>query len=217
MVVSMAHDRLRRLTEYAVTDRAALDALLDEQWFGVLSTVSDGQPWAVPMLHAREGDRILLHGSTGAGALRQVASGAPAVFSVTALDALAVAPTTFESSVNYRSATVRGRLEPLPRDEQEAALDVFSERILPGRTGEVRASTRKELAATQAMALAIAEGGWLMKASGGWPATPEEAEAEPDVWSGLVPVRTVLDPPLAAPWAQDLPVPESVRRLVDGA
>jgi hypothetical protein len=28
-----------------------------------------------------------------------------------------------------------------------------------------------------------------------------------------VPVRTVLDPPVAAPWAEDLPVPESVRRL----
>ena len=54
-----------------------------------------------------------------------------------------------------------------------------------------------------------------MKASGGWPATPEEADAEPDVWSGLVPVRSVLEAPLAAPWASDLPVPASVRRLVE--
>ena len=215
--MSVPHDRLRRLTEYAVSDRAALDALLDEQWFGVLSTVSDGEPWAVPMLHARDGDRILLHGSTGAGALRHVAGGAPAVFSVTAMDALAVAPTTFESSVNYRSATVRGRLEPLPREEQEAALELFSERVLPGRTVEVRPSSRKELAASLAMALAITDGGWLMKAAGGWPATPEEADAAPDVWSGLVPVRSVLDPPLAAPWAADLPVPPSVRRLVEGS
>lgn len=215
MVVTVAHDRLRRLTEYAVSDRAALDALLDEQWFGVLSTVSDGEPWAVPMLHARDGDRILLHGSTGAGALRHVAGGAPAVFSVTALDALAVAPTTFESSVNYRSATVRGRLQPLPQADQEAALEVFSERLLPGRNAEVRESSRKELAASQAMALVITDGSWLMKAAGGWPATPEEADAEPDVWSGLVPVRTVLDAPLAAPWASDLPVPASVRDLVE--
>ncbi len=210
----MGEDRLGRLTEYAVTDRARLDALLDEQWFGILSTVADGLPWAVPMLYARDGDRILLHGSTGAGALRAVSSGAPAVLSVTALDALAVAPTTFESSVNYRSATVRGRLETLPPVERAAALDLFSERILPGRTAEVRASTRKELAASLAMALPIDEDNWLLKAAGGWPATPEEAGAEPDVWSGLVPVRTVLDPPLAAPWAADLPVPGSVRRLV---
>ena len=64
---------LHRLPEYGVTDRAALDALLDSQWAGVLSTVADGAPLAVPMLYARDGDRVLLHGSTGAGALRAVA------------------------------------------------------------------------------------------------------------------------------------------------
>ncbi|MBZ5741260.1 pyridoxamine 5'-phosphate oxidase family protein [Nocardioides mangrovi] len=209
-------DRLNRLAEYGVTERAALDELLDSQWAGVLSTVVGGQPLAVPMLYARDGDRVLLHGSTGAGALRAVAAGAPAVFTVFAVDALAVAPTTFESSVNYRSATIRGRLVTLPDDEREATLDRFSEVILPGRTTEVRPSSRKELAASLAMALPIADGGWLLKVSGGWPATPEEADADPDVWSGLVPVRTVLDPPLAAPWAEDLPVPESVRRLSAG-
>ena len=209
-------DRLNRLKEYGVTDRAVLDELLDSQWFGVLSTVADGQPWAVPMLYARDGDRVLLHGSTGAGALRAVASGAPAVLTVTALDALAVAPTTFESSVNYRSATIRGRLQELSPTERAAALDRFSEVILPGRIDEVRESTRKELAASLAMALPIEDGAWLLKAAGGWPATPEEAEADDDVWSGLVPVRTVLDPPLAAPWSEHLPVPPSVRRLTDG-
>ena len=217
MVVTVAHDRLRRLTEYAVSDRAVLDDLLDSQWFGVLSTVADGHPWPVPMLYARDGDRVLLHGSTGAGALRAVAAGSPAVLTVTALDALAVAPTTFESSVNYRSATVRGRLEELSDAERAAALDLFSEVILPGRTTEVRASTRKELAASLAVGLPIVDGSWLLKASGGWPATPEEAESDDDVWSGLVPVRTVLDPPRAAPWSEHLPVPPSVRRLTGDA
>ncbi|MFC4785815.1 pyridoxamine 5'-phosphate oxidase family protein [Nocardioides sp. MAHUQ-72] len=202
---------LNRFPEYGVTDRAALDELLDSQWAGVLSTVADGEPLAVPMLYARDGDRVLLHGSTGAGALRRVAAGAPAVLTVFALDALAVAPTTFESSVNYRSATIRGVLTVV--DATEPALDTFSEKLMPGRTSEVRPSTRKELAATQALALPIASDNWLLKVTDGWPATPEEAGAEPDVWSGLVPVRTVLDPPLPAPWAADLPVPPSVQRL----
>jgi uncharacterized protein len=205
---------LNRYAELGVTDRRALDALLDAQWAGVLSCVADGEPLAVPMLFARDGDRVLLHGSTGAGALRHVAAGSPAVLTVFALDALVVAPTTFESSVNYRSATVRGRLAPV--DDVEAALDVFSERLLPGRTGEVRPPTRKELAATMTLALPIVDGGWLLKVADEWPATPEEAGADPSVWSGLVPVRQVLGAPVAAPWAEDLPVPPSVRRLVEG-
>ena len=206
---------LNRLPEHGVTDRAALDALLDSQWAGVLSTVVDGAPLAVPLLYARDGDRVLLHGSTGAGALRAVAAGAPAVLTVFALDALVVAPTTFESSVNYRSATIRGALSVVDLDEP--ALDRFSETLLPGRTAEVRASTRKELASTLTLALPIVEGGWLLKVSADGPATPEEAGAEPDVWSGVVPVRTVLGEPVAAPGAEHLPVPASVRRLTAGS
>jgi nitroimidazol reductase NimA-like FMN-containing flavoprotein (pyridoxamine 5'-phosphate oxidase superfamily) len=206
-------DRLRRFPEQGVTDRAALDALLDSQWMGVLSCVADGLPLAVPMLYARDGDRLLLHGSTGAGTLRRVTAGAPAVLTVVALDALVVAPTTFESSVNYRSATVRGALETLDDEARAAALDAFSEVLLPGRTGEVRAPNRKELAATLALALPIRPDGWLLKVADDWPATPAEADAEEDVWSGLVPMRTVLDPPVAAPWAADLPVPPSVLGL----
>ena len=206
-------DRLRRFPEQGVTDRDALDALLDSQWAGVLSCVADGLPLAVPMLYARDGDRLLLHGSTGAGALRQVAAGAPAVLTVFALDALVVAPTTFESSVNYRSATVRGPLETLGAGARAAALDVFSEVLVPGRTGEVRRPNRKELAATLALSLPIRPDGWLLKVADDWPATPAEADADDDVWSGVVPVRTVLDPPVPAPWAADLPVPPSVLGL----
>ena len=192
-----------------MTDRAALDAFLDSQWAGVLSTVAGGEPVAVPLLYARDRDRVLVHGSTGAGALRTVAAGAPAVFTVFAVDALVVAPTTFESSVNYRSATIRGALARV----DDTALDVFSESLIPGRTSEVRASTRKELARTMALSLPIGADNWVLKVADDWPATPEEAGAEPDVWSGLVPVRTVLDPPVAAPWSVDLPVPPSVRGL----
>lgn len=207
--------RLHRLTEYGVPERAALDALLDSQWAGVLSTVVAGEPLAVPMLYARDGDRILLHGSTGAGALRQVAANAPAVLTVFVTDALVVAPTTFESSVNYRSATVRGPLVTLSPAEQEAALDRFSEVIIPGRTAEVRASNRKEVAATLAMALPIEADNWLLKINASPPATPQEADADPGVWSGLVAVRPSYGDPEPAPWATHLPVPASVRRLVE--
>lgn len=204
---------LNRFPELGVQDRAALDALLDSEWAGVLCCAVDGEPLAVPMLYARDGDRVLLHGSTGAGALRQVAAGASAVLTVFTVDALVVAPTTFESSVNYRSATVRGRLSPV--GDRQAALDLFSEVILPGRIDEVRRPTRKELAATQVLSLPIADGNWLLKVASEWPATPEEAGADPGVWSGVVPVRSVLDRPVPAPWASDLPVPPSVRRLLE--
>ena len=206
--------RLGRLAERGRTERAALDALLDEVLAGTLSTVVDGRPWVVPMLFARDGDRILLHGSTGAGALRQVAAGAPAALCVMSVDGLVVAHTTFESSANYRSAVVTGELTPLAEPERRAALALISERLIPGRTAEVRASTRREEAATLAMALPITPGRWLLKERSGGPSVPEE---ETDAWSGVVPFRVVAGEPVPSAWSAEAgtPVPASVHGLVE--
>ncbi len=204
--------RIRRLPERSRTDRTELDTVLDASAFGVLATVVDGMPWAVPILHARIGDRILLHGSTGAGALRHVAAGAPASFCVTLLDGIVLADNLFNSSANYRSAVVRGHLEPLRGEEAESALAALSDALIPGRSAEVRRSTRKELAATLTVALPIDDGQWTVKVRS---APPSEGDANPDVWAGVVPLRTVADAPIAAPWvAADVPLPPSVRRLV---
>ncbi len=206
-------ERLTRKPERALADRAALDALLDELLAGTLSTVVDGRPWVVPMLFARDGDRILLHGSTGAGALRQVAAGAPAALSVVAVDGLVVAHTTFESSANYRSAVLHGELVTLADAERERALDLISERLVPGRTSEVRPMTRREQSATLAMALPITDGRWVLKARTGGPGEPDE---ETTAWTGVVPFRTVAGDPEPAPHAtaSGAPVPASVRALV---
>ncbi|MGG5258414.1 DUF1272 domain-containing protein [Phycicoccus avicenniae] len=207
-------ERLTRKPERGTSDRADLDALLDEVLAGTLSTVVDGRPWCVPMLFARDGDRILLHGSTGAGALRQVAAGAPAALTVVSVDGMVVAHTTFESSANYRSAVVHGELVTLDDADRERALDALSERLVPGRTSEVRPMTRREQAATLAMALPITDGRWVLKARSGGPGDPDE---ETTAWTGVVPFRTVAGSPEPAPHAlaAGAPVPASVLGLVE--
>ncbi|MGL4178838.1 MAG: pyridoxamine 5'-phosphate oxidase family protein [Dermatophilaceae bacterium] len=206
-------ERLTRYTDRGVPDRAALDAVLDEAMHGTLATVVDGRPLVVPMFFARDRDRVLVHGSTGAGALRRVAAGAPAAFAVTILDGLVVAHSTFESSANYRSAVLYGELLTLSDAEQARALEVLSDRLIPGRVAEVGESTRKELAATLAMALPITDGRWLLKTRSGGPTPPD---APTDAWCGVVPLRTVAGEPEPAGWSVDagIEVPDSVRALV---
>ncbi len=207
-------ERLRRKPERGASDRAELDSLLDEVLAGTLSTVVDGRPWVVPMLFARDGDRVLLHGSTGAGALRQVAAGAPAVLSVTVVDGLVVAHTTFDSSANYRSAVIHGELTDLTGSDRARALTRISERLVPGRTSEVRPSTAKEEAATLAMALPITDGRWVLKVRSGGPTPPDE---DPEgAWCGVVPLRVVAGEPEPAPWTVEagVPVPRSVGDFV---
>lgn len=75
---------------------------------------------------------------------------------------------------------------------------------------------RKELAATSVCLLDIVEGGWLYKSRSGGPADAAASDAlDHPSWAGLVPVRTGYGPPQPAPWV-DQPMPESVRRLLDG-
>jgi nitroimidazol reductase NimA-like FMN-containing flavoprotein (pyridoxamine 5'-phosphate oxidase superfamily) len=105
---------------------------------------------------ARDGEHLLVHGSTGGGfALRAAAERATVAFSVTALDGLVFARSFFDSSMNYRSAVVYGVLEPVDGERADAALLALSERLMPGRSAEVRAITRKETAATRVLRLAL--------------------------------------------------------------
>ncbi len=205
-------ESLTRYPERGSDERTLLDALLDEVLVATVSTVVDGEPWTVPTLFARDGDRILIHGSTGAGLMRHLASGAPATVTVFQLDALVVADSAFDSSANYRSAVLRGNFEPVPADEADGALWALTNRLLPARQDEVRQNLPKELAATLVLALPITDGQWIFKSRSGPASGPDEVA--PSTWVGVVPVQTVFGEPVADDRVPaDVAVPASVQRL----
>ena len=216
MIMSSRIDRGRtaitRLPEYASADREALDRLLDEQIMGHVGLVRpDGYPVVLPTAIARDGDRLLLHGSTGSPWMRAAASGAPVCVQVTAADAIIVARSAFESSLRYRSAVLFGVCESLDGEQKQAALDVLTEHLIPGRTREVRRPTAKELAATLVLALPIAE--WSLKVSDGWSEDPE-SDIAGDAWAGVLPIVTGYGEPAAAPDLRPgIAVPASVSQL----
>jgi nitroimidazol reductase NimA-like FMN-containing flavoprotein (pyridoxamine 5'-phosphate oxidase superfamily) len=209
--VRVPDTRITRLPEKGVTDRAQLDALLDEEYVGHVGLVRDGHPVVVPTAVARDRDRLLVHGSTGAGWMRALADGADACVTVTSLHGLVVARSTFESSMHYRSAVLFGRFTPLDGADKEAVLDVVVDKLLPGRRAEVRPSTAKELAATLVLAMPIET--WSLKVSDGWPDDPP-SDVEGDAWAGVVPLRLTPGQPQSAPDLRPgIPVPPSVHRL----
>ena len=214
--MTLRRDQISRHRERARSERAELDAVLDAgHHVGTLSTVADGRPWVVPMLYGRAGDRVLLHGSVGAGALRHVAAGAPAALCVMHIDAWVYAHTLFDSSANYRSAVVHGRLIALSGDEAAQALTQISECLTPGRSAEVPFHTKKELAATTALAMDIIEGQWTVKIRDAGPGEPEPGEAESGLWAGVLPIVTGYGEPVtAARLPADTPVSPSVLKVM---
>ena len=216
--MTLSLNQINRHRERARSDRADLDAVLDAgDHVGSLSTVVDGRPWVVPMLYGRAGDRVLLHGSVGAGALRHVAAGAPAALCVTHLDGWVYGHTLFDSSANYRSAVVHGALVQLAGDEAVAALTAISDRLLPGRSAEVPPHTKKQVAATTALAMDITEGEWTVKIRAGDPSEPEE-DVDPGLWTGVLPVTAAYrSPQPAGRVAPGTPVPPSILSILRDA
>ena len=205
---------ITRLSEKSSTDRVALDALLDDARIGHVGVVADGHPVVIPTAIARDGDRVLLHGSTGSGWMRLVASGADACLTVTALEGLVVARSAFESSMHYRSAVLFGRCTPVADDAKLHALDRLTEAMLAGRSAEVRRPSARELASTLVLALPIER--WSLKISDKWPEDPTE-DIDGDAWAGVVPMRTTYGPPLDAPDLRaGIPRPASVEAVVSG-
>jgi uncharacterized protein len=208
---------IRRLSERQTTDRDALFALLDDELVGHLAAVVDGAPVVVPMGFARDGEHLLVHGSTGGGfALRAASARSTVAFAVTALDGLVFARSLFDSSMNYRSAVVYGVLEPVDDERADAALLALSERLMPGRSAEVRATPRKEIAATRVLRLALDD--VVMKArAAGASEDPDDGE-DHTVWAGVVPLERAWGAPEPSPLTSaDAPTPNSVLALTTGS
>ncbi len=207
---STSRTRVRRIPEKSVGDRAVLHAVLDAGLVAhVAVTDDDGQPYVLPVAYARDGERVLFHGSTGSRLFRLLADGRPTCLTVTLLDGLVLARSAFESSMHYRGAMVLGRAEVLDETAAEAALRTISDHLLPGRWDDIRPPSRKELAATLVLALPLQE--TSVKVSDG---PPDDAAEDLDrpVWGGHVPIREQFGTPVPDARGAVHPVPDYVRR-----
>lgn len=207
--------RVHRHPERSQADRAALHAVLDEGLLCHLALVRDGTPVVLPVVYGRQDDTLYLHGSTGSRAFRALAGGAALSLAVTLLDGLVLARSATHSSMNYRSAVVFGRAtEVTGEDTKRAALKVVTEHLAPGRWAEVRPVTRKELAGTLVLALALDEAS--VKVRTGPPADDPE-DLDLPIWAGVLPLSVTTARPFPDPTLRPgIPVPPSVTGWMPG-
>jgi nitroimidazol reductase NimA-like FMN-containing flavoprotein (pyridoxamine 5'-phosphate oxidase superfamily) len=185
-------------------EREAIHAVLDEALICHLGYVVDGAPVVVPTIHARHGDVLYLHGSTGARVARLANGGIPVTVVVTVVDALVLARSQFHHSMNYRSVAVHGVAQLVTDpDERATALATVVEHVAPGRSAESRPGDRQELAATAVLRLPLDEA--VLKQRNG-PVDDDEPDHALPHWAGLLPVRTTFGTPQPAPEI-DRPLP----------
>jgi nitroimidazol reductase NimA-like FMN-containing flavoprotein (pyridoxamine 5'-phosphate oxidase superfamily) len=189
--------RVRRLPKRAAYDRATIHAILDEALVAHLGFVHNGQPFVIPTLHARIGERLYVHGSSASRMLGSLGTGVPACVTVTLLDGLVLARSAFHHSVNYRSVVLLGTAVAVTDDaEKVAALRAFTEHMVAGRWDDVRPPTSQELKATSVLYLPLDEASAKVRTG---PPSDDEEDYALEAWAGVVPLGLQAGAPVDDP------------------
>jgi hypothetical protein len=163
---------------------AVADSILDEAIVSHVGTVAPaGHPVVIPTLHARAGEWLYIHGSAASPTLRR-AGRAEICLTATLIDGLVLARSAVHHSVNYRSVVVFGQAQQVGDAEGKcAALEAFTEKLVPGRWGDARLPTAQELKGTAVLRLPLVEASAKVRTGG--PLDDDEDYALP-VWAGTV-------------------------------
>lgn len=182
--------KLQRLPKRGSYDRELIYQILDEAFICHVGFTVDNQPFVIPTAYARVGDKLLIHGSHVSRMMRAVmAQKVDVCVTVTLVDGLVLARSAFHHSMNYRSVAIFGKASVMKGEEEKlAALQAFTEHILPGRWNDVRPPTKNELNVTTVLSLPLEEASAKIRAGG---PVDDAEDYEMNVWAGVVPLKLV--------------------------
>lgn len=192
-----ATNRVKRKHERGHYDHATVHALLDAAALCHVAYVIDGQPICMPTLFWREGSRLYWHGSSASRMLRNLAKGEPACLTVTHFDSIVLARSGMNHSADYRSVMAFGkvRLVEDPTEKQQA-LTMMVDRLVPGRTAQLRPSTTQEIKATSVVMMDIEKASAKIRAKG---VADDEEDYDFPTYAERLPVQTVIGSPEPCP------------------
>jgi uncharacterized protein len=204
--------RVRRNPKKGRYERETVESILDRGLVAHVAFVDDGEPVCIPMLYARVGDNLYIHGLRASRATRLLAAGAPACLTVILLHGLVLARSAFEHSANYESVVAFGRFEEIDAAAKRLdALAAFTDKLLPGRFSEVRSPNAKEMKGTMVLAMPIDQVSAKVRYG---PRDDDDSEdATLDVWAGELPIVTTFAEPVPSPGLRPgIPLPASLRK-----
>jgi uncharacterized protein len=206
-------NQLVRHPERGYYDRETVYRIIDEALMCHVGFIQDGLPFVIPTLHARDGDRLLLHGSSASRMIKHVGGGNAACVAITLVDGLVLARSVFNHSVNYRSVLVFGHGEVITEPQAKLhALNRFMERQLPGRWADVREPNEQEVKATGVVAIPLTTASAKVRVG---PPIDEPDDVGLPVWAGVLPLFQTVGQPVAAPdGPAERPVPDYLEAFV---
>ena len=202
---------LCRIPNRGSRDLDAINRILDAGFLAHVGVCVGGQPFVIPTLYGREGERLYLHGSAASRMLRELETGIPACVTVTLVDGLVLSRSAFDHSMNYRSIVAFGTARKVVDPEQKVrSLRVISEHLIAGRWADVRGPSEKELKATTVLEFSIEEASSKVRNG---PPLDDESDYGLPVWAGVLPLEIKSRPPIPDDkLVEGITLPDYVRR-----
>ncbi len=190
-------NKLKRYPNRGDYDKETVFAILDEALICHVGFVAENQPYVIPTIHARLGDKLILHGAAANRMLNHIAAGNSLCVTVTLVDGLVLARSVFHSSMNYRSAVLFGHGRLIDDDKEKLeAFEALTEHVARGRWNDARKPTQKEMNVTTVVAMEIESASAKIRTG---PPSDEEEDYSLPIWAGVVPLQIQAMPPVNDP------------------
>lgn len=186
--------KIRRIPKRGSFERERINQILDEGFVCHIGFTVDEQTYVIPTAYARDGDKLIIHGSAASRMMRAMSWEVNVCVTVTLIDGLVLARSAFHHSINYRSVVIFGKAKIISdENEKSEALRLFTEHLIPNRWADVRPPTPLELKGTTVLSLPLAEASAKIRV--GDP-NDDEADYELDVWAGVIPLQILANKPI---------------------
>lgn len=203
---------MKRNAERGDYDRGIVYEVLDAAPYCTVAFVGADGPVAIPTIHVRVDDTLVLHGSPASRMIRTLKKGAPVSIAVTLFDGLVLARSVFNHSMNYRSVVLFGNAAVI--DDPAAKIEAmrrFTENILPGRWDDARRPSDKEIRGTTMLGVPIEAASAKIRSG---PPEDDDPDLDLPVWAGVIPYHTVAGTPVPAhDLAPGVPLPAYLERF----
>ncbi|RBL91821.1 pyridoxamine 5'-phosphate oxidase family protein [Chitinophaga flava] len=176
-----------RYPKRADYDQQTIYSILDEALVCTVSFAVDNKPFSIPTAFVRHENKIYIHGSVGSHFIREIEKGLPVCITVTLLDAIVVAKSAFNHSVNYRSVVIFGtpeKIEDTTRKTQ--AFKWLTEKFVPNSWDYLRPFNESDNRKTTILAFSLDEASAKIRT--GMPGEDENKDLP--IWSGIIPIET---------------------------
>ena len=189
---------ITRLAKRGSYDKDIVYAILDDALVCTVAFNLHGQPFQIPTGFCRIDDTLYIHGSVGSFYMRELAEKKlPVSIGVTHIDGLVLARSAFHHSVNYRSVVIFSNTE-LVTDKAElyTALEVFTNKMQPGRWDDIRQPNDSEWKKTMLLKYKIEEASAKIRTGG---PNDDEEDYDLNIWAGVIPLKFERKPLIADP------------------